>query len=112
MARNDTWFISLASRALQGADAGTIYLHQGNDREAFVRTVFQRLDVQARVARKHVLLKPNIVSSEPYPTTTHPADVAANSPSPRRRESEGGCSLAYRLSMYPLMYLSTSPAGW
>jgi uncharacterized protein (DUF362 family) len=56
---------------------GTIYLHRGNDREAFVRKVFQRLDVQARVAGKHVLLKPNIVSSEPYPTTTHPATVAA-----------------------------------
>jgi uncharacterized protein (DUF362 family) len=56
---------------------GTVYLHRGEDREAFVKRVFETFDVQTRVAGKHVLLKPNIVSQEPYPTTTHPATLEA-----------------------------------
>jgi uncharacterized protein (DUF362 family) len=53
----------------------TVYLQKGGDREAFVRKVFQQFEVQRRVAGKKVLVKPNIVSHEPYPTTTHPAMV-------------------------------------
>ena len=54
-----------------------VYLRRGEDREAFVRTVFQRLAVQKKVTGKQVLIKPNIVSHEPYPTTTHPATLKA-----------------------------------
>ena len=49
-----------------------VYLSRSADRDAFIRTVFQRLEVQQKVAGKQVLIKPNIVSHEPYPTTTHP----------------------------------------
>ncbi len=49
-----------------------VYLGQGEDRETFIRTIFQRLNIQEKVTGKQVLLKPNIVSHEPYPTTTHP----------------------------------------
>ena len=40
-----------------------VYLLRGKDREAFVRTVFQRLEVQEKVTGKQILIKPNIVSN-------------------------------------------------
>lgn len=49
-----------------------VYLIRGEDREAFVRTVFQQVEVQRKATGKQILLKPNIVSHESYPTTTHP----------------------------------------
>ena len=49
-----------------------VYLRRSEDREEFIRTVFRQLEVQKKVAGKQVLIKPNIVSHEPYPTTTHP----------------------------------------
>jgi uncharacterized protein (DUF362 family) len=52
-----------------------VYLKQGEDREAFVRRAFQQFDILNKAAGKTVLLKPNIVSHEPYPTTTHPVTV-------------------------------------
>ena len=56
---------------------GTVYLRQGEDREAFVRTVFQQFDIQGKAKGKTILVKPNIVSREHYPTTTHPATLEA-----------------------------------
>lgn len=56
---------------------GIVYLHQNEDRGGFVRRAFQQFDILKRAVGKYVLLKPNIVSSEPYPTTTHPATVEA-----------------------------------
>ena len=56
---------------------GFVYLQRGEDREAFVRKAFQQFNIQNEAAGKRVLLKPNIVSHEPYPTTTHPATVEA-----------------------------------
>ena len=56
---------------------GIVYLHQNEDREGFVRKAFQQFDILRRAAGKYVLLKSNVVSSEPYPTTTHPATVEA-----------------------------------
>lgn len=50
----------------------TVYLGRGKNRPAFVRAVFERLDIQRQASGKRVLIKPNIVSAEPYPTTTHP----------------------------------------
>jgi len=54
-----------------------VYLRKDDDREAFVSTVFQRFEVQKKVTGKQILIKPNIVSHEPYPTTTHPATLEA-----------------------------------
>ncbi|MCK4783714.1 MAG: DUF362 domain-containing protein [Desulfobacteraceae bacterium] len=48
-----------------------VYKRRSEDREAFVREVFQQLQVQRKVTGKQILIKPNIVSYEPYPTTTH-----------------------------------------
>jgi uncharacterized protein (DUF362 family) len=56
---------------------GIVYLRQNGDREEFARKAFQQFDILGRALGKYVLLKPNIVSSEPYPTTTHPATVEA-----------------------------------
>jgi uncharacterized protein (DUF362 family) len=56
---------------------GIVYLQKGEDREGFVRRAFQQYSIQRRAAGKSVLLKPNIVSYEPYPTTTHPMTVEA-----------------------------------
>jgi len=52
-----------------------VYLKQSEDREAFVRMAFQQFDIQRKAEGKKVLIKPNIVSYEPYPTTTHPTTV-------------------------------------
>lgn len=54
-----------------------VYLKQGEDRKGFVRTAFQQFDIQQKAEGKKVLIKPNIVSYEPYPTTTHPEMVEA-----------------------------------
>jgi uncharacterized protein (DUF362 family) len=51
-------------------DKSRIYLCRTEDRPAFVRKVFEVFEDEIR-GRK-ILLKPNIVSHEPYPTTTHP----------------------------------------
>jgi uncharacterized protein (DUF362 family) len=53
----------------------TVYLRQGDDREAFIGKSFQHFDIRGKAEGKSVLLKPNIVSHEPYPTTTHPDTV-------------------------------------
>lgn len=50
-----------------------VYMREGGNRGEFVTAVFQRLEVTRKYANKRVLIKPNIVSHEPYPTTTHPA---------------------------------------
>lgn len=49
-----------------------VYLMRSGDREAFIKKVFHHFEVQKKLKGKQVLLKPNIVSHEPYPTTTHP----------------------------------------
>ena len=55
----------------------TVYLQRSDDRQAFVTTVFERFDVLSKATGRKVLLKPNMVSREPYPTTTHPATLEA-----------------------------------
>jgi len=55
----------------------TIYLQQGEARQTFVDKVFQHFDVGKEAGGRNVLLKPNIVSYEPYPTTTHPVTIEA-----------------------------------
>jgi uncharacterized protein (DUF362 family) len=47
-----------------------IYLSRTEERNDFVRKVFEIF--ADRIKGKRILLKPNIVSHEPYPTTTHP----------------------------------------
>ena len=54
-----------------------VYKRRGEDRVAFVGAVFQQLQIQKEAAGKQILIKPNIVSSEPYPTTTHLETVGA-----------------------------------
>ena len=54
-----------------------VYKKRSEDREAFVRMVFEQLQVQSKVTGKNILIKPNIVSHEPYPTTTHPETLEA-----------------------------------
>lgn len=53
-----------------------VYRNRGQERRAFIEMVFEELQVQKEVTGKHILIKPNIVSYEPYPTTTHPETLA------------------------------------
>ena len=48
-----------------------VYKRRTEDRPAFIRQAFEKLEVREQAAGKNILLKPNIVSHEPYPTTTH-----------------------------------------
>ena len=49
-----------------------IYLRETQDREKFVKEVMN-LEINKQIQSiKKVLIKPNIVSHEPYPSTTHP----------------------------------------
>ena len=56
---------------------GIVYLWKGDDRQAFLEMLFKRFEVDTYARGKAVLVKPNIVSSEAYPTTTHPAMLEA-----------------------------------
>lgn len=47
-----------------------VYLQKTEDRKDFTRKVLEEIREDIEKARK-ILLKPNIVSFEPYPTTTH-----------------------------------------
>ena len=49
-----------------------VYRKRTEDRAVFIKTVFERLQIQKEAGGKNILVKPNIVSDEPYPTTTHP----------------------------------------
>lgn len=50
-----------------------VYLARTEDRRGFVRSLLSHPATMKRVQKAgRILLKPNIVSSEPYPTTTHP----------------------------------------
>ena len=49
----------------------SIYLQKTNNRKEFIVKVLKEIEGELKTAKK-VLLKPNIVSFEPYPTTTHP----------------------------------------
>jgi uncharacterized protein (DUF362 family) len=51
-------------------DSATVYVSQTKDRVGFIKKVFEIF--APKLAGQRVLLKPNVVSSEPYPTTTHP----------------------------------------
>jgi len=48
-----------------------VYWSRTNNRKGFARKVLSIFDSQVKWA-KTFLVKPNLVSSEPYPTTTHP----------------------------------------
>jgi uncharacterized protein (DUF362 family) len=54
-----------------------VLLRETDDRLAFVRLAFEQFQFLSRAAGRTVLLKPNIVSHEPYPTTTHPSLLEA-----------------------------------
>jgi uncharacterized protein (DUF362 family) len=49
----------------------TVYFSENCNRERFVVRIFEVFSTQLHEANK-VFVKPNIVSHEPYPTTTHP----------------------------------------
>ncbi len=53
----------------------TVYQKRTEDRTTFIKSVFERLCIQQEVSGQRILIKPNIVSNEPYPTTTHPETV-------------------------------------
>jgi uncharacterized protein (DUF362 family) len=58
---------------LEGGFAVGLFVAQTEDRKGFVRKLFGVLGVAQRLRNvDRVLIKPNIVSSEPYPSTTHP----------------------------------------
>lgn len=48
-----------------------IYLQKTQNRKKFVKKVLKEIEEELKTAEK-ILLKPNIVSFESYPTTTHP----------------------------------------
>lgn len=52
-----------------------VYLAQGENRVGFIQRAFAEAGIREKATGKRVLLKPNIVSHEPYPTTTHPETV-------------------------------------
>ncbi len=54
----------------------TVYFSQNSDREHFVDKVLGIFESSLQNAKK-VFVKPNIVSYEPYPTTTHPEVLGA-----------------------------------
>jgi uncharacterized protein (DUF362 family) len=50
-----------------------LYLKKTEDRESSVREILERKEIRKEIEKaKKILLKPNIVSFESYPTTTHP----------------------------------------
>ena len=49
-----------------------VHQKRTEDRSVFIKTVFERLQIRKEAGGKNILVKPNIVSEEPYPTTTHP----------------------------------------
>lgn len=50
-----------------------VYLQKTEEREEFVRKVFELSEIKSQIEKvKKILIKPNIVSFESYPTTTHP----------------------------------------
>jgi uncharacterized protein (DUF362 family) len=54
----------------------TVYFSQKDNRDHFVGRIFEIFDTSLKKA-KTVFVKPNIVSYEPYPTTTHPEVLEA-----------------------------------
>jgi len=42
------------------------------DRKAFIKKVFEKYKLSKELKNKKILIKPNVVSDEDYPTTTHP----------------------------------------
>jgi len=57
------------------APPSIIYVSQNRDRAGFIRKVVEIF--AGKIRGQKILLKPNIVSGEPYPTTTHPDTLAA-----------------------------------
>jgi len=56
----------------------SMLIQKTDDRKGFVRQAFDELGLAERLKDvRSVLVKPNIVSYEPYPTTTHPAVLEA-----------------------------------
>jgi len=50
-----------------------VYLKKTKNRRRFVKRIFEETEIGKEIKEiKKILLKPNIVSFEPYPTTTHP----------------------------------------
>jgi uncharacterized protein (DUF362 family) len=52
-----------------------VYFENTADRTKFVTKCFALENIAEKVQNKKVLIKPNMVSYEPYPTTTHPETV-------------------------------------
>jgi len=53
-----------------------VHLQKTENRKEFVKKVLAEIEKDLKIAKK-ILLKPNIVSFEPYPTTTHPEVLEA-----------------------------------
>jgi uncharacterized protein (DUF362 family) len=50
-----------------------IFVQKTKNRRKFLRKVFKEAQIEKEIEKvKTILIKPNIVSFEPYPTTTHP----------------------------------------
>jgi len=50
-----------------------VYIQKTEDRKGFVKKIFELPEIKKEMEKaKKILLKPNIVSFESYPTTTHP----------------------------------------
>lgn len=54
----------------------TVYFSETSDREQFVRKILELFNQRFQKSKK-IFVKPNIVSYEPYPTTTHPKVLEA-----------------------------------
>ena len=55
-----------------------ILVKKTKDRAVFIKEAFAYFNIQEKIRKaSKILLKPNIVSSEPYPTTTHPEVLRA-----------------------------------
>lgn len=50
-----------------------VFVQKTKNRKSFIKKAFARFKIQEKIKKsKTVLVKPNLVSAEPYPTTTHP----------------------------------------
>lgn len=68
---------SSSHRIPSNPSSSSCLIEETENRAAFVRRVFTTFQVPRLVAVRRVLVKPNIVSHEPYPTTTHPQMLEA-----------------------------------
>lgn len=72
------WNHSVAEFTVRQPHIMSVYIQRTDNRREFVRCAFKELEIENDLRRiKNILIKPNIVSFEPYPTTTHPTVLEA-----------------------------------